>query len=62
MNRVDMEKYRLASDIDISECYMGTKNCSSCMYAFPGSYALDLIDTDCDGSEKDICRKCKKDL
>lgn len=60
MNRTDMEKYRKTSEIDISECYMGTKDCGSCAYAFPGNYALDLMETDCDGTEKDVCRKCKK--
>ena len=56
-----MEKYRKTSEIDISECYMGTKDCGSCMYAFPGNYALDLMETDCDGTEKDVCRMCKKE-
>lgn len=61
MDRTDMKKYREISEIDISECYMGTKDCGSCMYAFPGNYALDLMETDCDGTEKDICRMCKKE-
>lgn len=60
MDRKDMKKYRLTSEIDISECYMGTKDCGSCMHAFPGSYSLDLTSTDCDVSEKNICMMCKK--
>ena len=60
MNKQDMEKYKIASDVTTSECYMGTKDCGSCMHAFPGSYSLDLISTDCDGSEKNICMMCKK--
>lgn len=60
MDRKDMKKYRLTSEIDISECYMGTKDCGSCMHAFPGSYSLELTSTDCDESEKNICMMCKK--
>lgn len=60
MDRKDMKKYKETSEIDISECYMGTKDCGSCMHAFPGSYSLDLASTDCDGSEKDICMMRKK--
>ena len=29
-------------------------------YAFPGNVALDVIDTDCDGTEKDVCRMTEK--
>lgn len=60
MNKTDMKKYRETSEISISGCYMGTKDCGSCMHAFPGSYSLDLTSTDCDGSEKDVCMMCKK--
>lgn len=59
MNKQDMEKYKIASEVTTSECYTGTKDCASCMHAFPGSYSLDMIVTDCDGSEKDICMMCK---
>ena len=60
MDRNDMKKYKKTSEVNTSECYTGTKDCGSCMYAFPGSYALDLTSTDCDGTEKDICMKCKR--
>ena len=55
-----MKKYKKTSEVNTSECYTGTKDCGSCMYAFPGYYALDLTSTDCDGTEKDICMKCKR--
>ena len=32
----------------------------SMKYAFPGNVALDVIDTDCDGTEKDVCRMTEK--
>ena len=62
MDREDMRKYKRASEVSASECYTGTKDCSSCMHAFPGSHALDLMNTDCDGSEADVCRMCKRNL
>lgn len=52
MNKQDMKNYKIASEVTTSECYTGTKDCGSCMHAFPGSYSLDLTSTDCDGSEK----------
>lgn len=52
MNKQDMEKYKIASEVTTSECYTGMKDCGSCMHAFPGSYSLDLTSTDCDESEK----------
>lgn len=60
MDSKDMEKYKRTSEVDVPECYTGTKDCGSCMYAFPGNYAIDLTSTDCDGTKKDICMKCKR--
>lgn len=60
MKREDMRKYKNTTEVTFAECYLGNKQCASCMHAFPGNHALDMMDTDCDGTEKDVCRMCKK--
>ena len=59
MMRSEMKEYKKCSDITEDECYCGGRNCGSCMYAWPGNAAIDLMKTDCDGTESNICRKCK---
>lgn len=60
MTRSEMKNYKLCSEVTPSECYIGGCDCSSCMYAFPGNAALDLMQTDVTANTPDICRKCRK--
>ena len=60
MTRSEMQNYKLCSEVTPSECYIGGCDCTSCMYAFPGNKALDLMQTDVTADTPNICRKCRK--
>lgn len=60
MTKSEMSAYKLTSEVTPDECYTGGKHCSSCMYAFPGNVAVDLMETDVTPETPDICRCCKK--
>lgn len=60
MTKEGMKKYKLCSKVTPEECYIGGCDCSSCMYAFPGNVALDLMQTDVTADTPDVCRKCHK--
>jgi len=60
MTRQEMKKYKLCSEVKENECYIGGCDCSSCMYAFPGNKALDLMQTDVTADTPNICKKCHK--
>lgn len=62
MTKSEMKNYKLCSEVTLSECYIGGCNCSSCMYAFPGDEALDLMQTDVTSDTPSICKMCPKHL
>ncbi len=60
MNKEDLKKYKLVTEVTPEECYMGNKNCSSCAHAFPGHYAVDHMKTDVTPDTPSVCLLCKK--
>ena len=60
MKKTEMKEYKLCSKVTPEECYIGGCDCSSCMYAFPGNKALDLMQTDVTADTPNVCMKCHK--
>lgn len=60
MTRREMAEYKKCSEVTKEECCMGGHYCTGCMYAFPGSAALDLMDTDVCCTDPDVCTMARK--
>jgi hypothetical protein len=60
MNKEDLRKYKRVTDVTREECYIGSRECSSCMHAFPGNHAVDLMHTDVTPDCPSVCLMCKK--
>ena len=56
----EMRNYKKTYEVSDDECYMGNHCCASCMYAFPGNYTLDMMDTDVTPNMDNVCMKRKK--
>lgn len=60
MNKEDMKQYKRVTEVTREECYMGTRECNSCMHAFPGHYAVDCMKTDVTPDTPSVCLTRKK--